>query len=160
MVEISNWTKAGVIVGVLAIVTTLSGIFIFSPYLVEQQTKDYIKIQWTQAQIFENSKDYESAIEVYNNLLLKISKERFPFEYGQTELFLGVNYAKLSPLKNKEKNLINSINCYNEALTTLDVNKFPLVYAQTQGCIGDSYQELSTIRNSKNNLENSIRGCN
>jgi hypothetical protein len=108
------------------------------------------------AQQYENSKEFEKAIGVYNNLLGSISKERFPYEYAKIKLKLGKDYGLLSDSENKEINLLHSRDSLIESLTIFTYEKYPGDYAAAQQNLGIMYQQFSEIRNQHENNLNSI----
>ena len=143
----------GVIVAIIII-------FIAQPYFSDSQTKDQILNQWITAQKYENSTEYEKAIETYDQLLNTVPKKKFPYEYARTQTQIGKNYLSLSKNDNQEQNLQYAIESLNEALTVYDLKRYPNEFATTHLDLGLAYQSLSDIRDSKNNLNKSIDSFN
>jgi tetratricopeptide (TPR) repeat protein len=99
----------------------------------------------------------KEALNIYIEMLKKVSKKREPVLYGNIKDKEGICYCKLAYISNKEDNLNKAIRAHEEALKISTIEQYPVDYAGTQNNLGNAYFRLSEVGNKKDNLTKAIK---
>lgn len=140
---------------IIEIFLILISIFVFQAYYENQKTKDEIDYHFDKADYFLNKSQFEKAIDEYNEAV-KLSYNKFPYEYASAQNNLGGAYVSLARIRDAEVNAQNAIYAFQEALEFFTIGKYPYEYAQTQNNLGGAYNTLSIVRDKEKNVQNAI----
>ena len=96
---------------------------------------------------------YNSALDIYQELLKSISVEKDPSIYSDTQKKIGGIYWELSNYLNKQENSRKSIKAYSEALKVYTPEGTPIDYAMTQNNLGTAYNRLAEVEDKAQNCK-------
>ena len=102
----------------------------------------------------ETVRCYESAIDLYREIISSLSKDEESIKYADTMDKLGDTYFELSKHKDKRVNCRNAIQSYKEVLDIRTLDTYPEEYSIAQNDLGIAY---GTLANSEEKSENSKR---
>jgi len=120
-----------------------------------------ISIQTAEALKFENSGNYQEAINTYNDLLKNWPPLLFDYQYGMIQLNLSRNYDHLADFGTGQENYLElSRDSLKQALTVFSPTRYPDKYVAIEENLGIIYQKLSEHRNRQENVQNSLNSFN
>ena len=129
--DINNPWLVGIFGGVVAGIIT--GIVLYYLFGRREQRRSIsiIKSSVNNAdELLKKNMDKE-ALDLYIEILNKVSKKREPERYSYIKNKEGICYGKLANISNKEDNLNKEIQAYEEALKIYTVEKYPNDYKMT-----------------------------
>ena len=146
----------GLIIGLVLFVVSVS----YYDNSEKKQLESQIEPLLRKADSLAESREFEEAINKYEDVLNLITPNNLPVKYALTQNNLGTAYSDLADVRNKESNLEKAINAFNETLKIRTVEKYPIDYAETQNNLGVAYWGLADVRDKESNLEKSINAYN
>src|SRR5690606_27968715 len=96
------------------------------------------------------------AMAAYKAALKYYTPQAAPLDYAMTQNNLGIVYAHLAEIEDREGNLRQAIAAFEAALEYRTAKTAPLDYAMTQNNLGIAYRRLSEIEDQAGNLRRAI----
>ncbi|MGD1003939.1 MAG: hypothetical protein ABR887_00775 [Methanoregulaceae archaeon] len=130
------------------------------PIYSDIQTQNKVTSSWEISHNYEQSMQYDKAIDNYYQILNEIPQQRLPYQYAKTQQFLGEDYQELNNYNADEQHLNLAIQYLHESLAVFTIDKYPNEFGTSNEYLGLIYLEMADIRNAKDNLQNSINAFN
>jgi len=137
-----------VIFGVLSLLSNTSN---------QEISEDIVKTRLGHADRLLEGGMTKDALEIYIDLLEKVSEKNYPEHYAHIKSKEGRCYLNLVLMgENQEDNIKKAILAFEDALKIYTDEEYPFDYGNIQNDIGNSYYILAEIRNREDNLEKAI----
>lgn len=140
-VSIAKVTNVVKIVGPIGLILVL----LFSVYVYYSEIEheeSQIDSSLRKADSLYDAGAFEEAIDEYEGILKIVSSKKLPDEYAKTQNRLGVAYAKLAMVRDKEINLGKAINAYLEALKFYTEKNYPIKYQAVKSNLEQAQSQL------------------
>ena len=97
------------------------------------------------------------AIKSYKEVLKFRTTDLFPMQYAMTQNNLGIAYATLAEVKDKDQNCQLALKAYQEALKVYTLDLFPMDYVATQNNLGNAYRILAEVKDKTQNCQLALK---
>ena len=117
----------------------------------------------------DKRKVYQKGIAAYETALQYYTSDRFPREFAETTLQIGITYKTMAEtIKNMAFNsigeynefradrLLNAMGAFQGALIIFTLTDYPYDYAMAQFNIGETYALLAELQDGKENLAKAL----